>query len=189
MHISTSIIAISAAAIIQVSAVPSTKKTFSLASDAPGGFYVHIVGHNGSSQNVHIGDFIPVLPDFNRSSSASSSPDNKARRDGLLDDDQGSITCRNQYVLNLNDVIAAEQGLEAMFQFGSSFDGNSVSYKWGGTVAYGCNYGKGQKITGSWLAAQYARIAQQCGDTSPGWISYPSWKASYGLDSSAKPFC
>jgi hypothetical protein len=185
MRLSTSIIAISALVIVQASAIPEATKTFSLASDAPNGFYLHFFDPDGKPQNANIGDINTVFPDLDHHTN-SSIPNPKKRRD---EKNQGVITCRNQYELNYNDVIAAEQGLGAMFQFGGSFSDKTVSYKHGGVVAYGCNYGNSQTITATWLAAQFAQIAQHCGATGGGWVSYPDWKASYGLDSSGVGFC
>ena len=73
--------------------------------------------------------------------------------------------------------------------FIGSFTDKTTSYKWGSAVAYGCNYGNGQTVTGSWLAAQFASIAQECGSSTAGWIAYPDWKASYGIDNSGVGFC
>lgn len=167
---------------VSASVLPENTQTFSLASDAPNGFYLHTIGPDGKPQNAHIGDLNAVLPDFNRTSDDSNP---RQRRKAQ----QGDIICKNQYELNYNDIVPAEQGLEAMFQYGGSFGGKSVSYKYGSAVAYGCNYGKGQTITGTWLAAQFGRIAQECGASGGGWTTYPDWKASYGLDSSAAGFC
>lgn len=177
MRFSTSIIALSAMALIDASAVPKATNTFSLALDAPEGFYLHSIGSNGEPQNVHISDPNTDVP--------SSTFSTKQRRDG----GQGAIYCKNQYVLNYSDSIAAQQGLEAQFQNGEPFSGHSISYKYGNAVAYGCNYGSGQVVTGTWLAAQFAKIAQECGSTGPGWIAYPDWKASYGIDNSINSFC
>jgi hypothetical protein len=160
-------------------AMPNTPGSrFSLAPNAPNGFSTHVVNADGSTTTEYIGD-VGDLP------SALNSTINTVQ----LSNSQGDISCRNQYVLNLDDLIAAEQGLEAMYTNGGSFNGKSTSYKSGSAVAYGCNYGKGQTITGTWLSAQYNNIAQQCGSTGPGWVSYPDWKASYGVDSSATGFC
>lgn len=171
MRFSTSIIAVSAVALVQATAIPKATQTFSLALDAPEGFYVHSIGSNGKPENEHI-------------SSSASAPNTKQRRE-----DQGAVYCKNQYSVNYSDSIAAQQGLEAQFQSGGSFDGPSVSFKSGSAVAYGCNYGNGQTVSGSWLAAQFAQISQTCGSSSGGWIAYPDWKASYGIDNSGVSFC
>ncbi|KAI1142536.1 hypothetical protein F5Y05DRAFT_371431 [Hypoxylon sp. FL0543] len=110
-------------------------------------------------------------------------------KDLVRKDSQGQVHCKNQYSLNYNDMVYAERSLEDQFDSNGSFSGKSVSATYGSVVAYGCNYGNGQTITSSWLAAQYQLIAQNCGTTSPGWISYPDWKASYGIDSADSGFC
>lgn len=184
MRFSTSIIAISAVVIGQASAIPKATKTFSLASDAPDGFSLHFVGPDGKPQNANIGDLNTVFPDLDHHT-PSSAPNPKERRGGK----QGDITCQNKYGLNYGDVLIAERALEGMFQNGGSFSDKSVSFKYGSVVAYGCNYGHGQNITGTWLAAQFGQIAAECGATDGGWVSYPEWKASYGLDSSRAGFC
>lgn len=83
----------------------------------------------------------------------------------------------------------AQQGLIERFKDGGSFKDKDTLYKKGSAVAYGCNYGKGQTITGSWLAAQFAAIATHCGSLSPGWVTFPDWKASYGIDNSGNKVC
>jgi len=80
----------------------------------------------------------------------------------------------------------AQQGLIDRFKDGKSFKETSTLYKQGTVVAYGCNYGNGQTISGSWLAAQFAAIAQKCGSLSPGYVAYPDWKATYGVGSTAR---
>ena len=182
MRFSTTILAISAMGAVNAGVLPRSTKTYSLASDSPNGFYLHTIGPNGNPQNAHIGDLNTFLPDLNSTSDASNP--HQRRQDG-----QGDVNCKNQYVLNYNDIVSAEQGLEAMYQYGGTFNDQTTSYKYGSAVAYGCNYGGGQTISGSWLAAQFSRISQQCGTSGSGWVTYPDWKASYGIDSSAVGFC
>jgi hypothetical protein len=86
-------------------------------------------------------------------------------------------------------MIAAQQDLEAMFQYGGKFDGRTVSYKSGTAVAFGCNYGNRQSVTGTFLVAQYSNLAQQCGVQGRGCVSFHNSKASYDVDSSAVGFC
>ena len=174
--------AISAVSAVTASVLPRATKTYSFASDSPNGFYLHTIGPDGKPQNAHIGDLNAFLPDLNRTSDVSNP--HQRRQDA-----QPTIDCKNQYTLNYNDIVAAEQGLEAMFQYGGTFDDKTVSYKSGGAVAYGCNYGSGQTVSGSWLGAQFSKISQQCGTSGGGYVSYPDWKASYGIDSSAIGFC
>lgn len=181
MRFSTSLIAISAAAIVQASAIPQTTETFSLALDAPEGFYLHTIDSNGKPQNEHADELKTVLPD----SDPSSAPNTQQYRREA----QGSIYCKNQYLLNSKDLAAAQQGLKATFASGGSFTESSVSYKSGSAVAYGCNYGDGQTITGPWLGAQFALIEKECGPLGGGWIAFPDWKASYGFDNSGVGFC
>ncbi|KAN0086669.1 hypothetical protein V8E54_000357 [Elaphomyces granulatus] len=166
-------------AVALLSAVVAAEATpkYSLPGDSPDGLYVHETDADGNPKNTHI-------PDFNITE-RSITPSAKFARDSS----QGTITCKNQYTLNYNDMITAEQGLEQAFQHGGSFSGKSTSYKWSSAVAYGCNYGKGQTFSGNWLAAQFAQIAQSCGTSSPGYISFPQWKAAYGIDSSGVGFC
>ena len=152
---------------------------YSLPSDSLNGLYVHETDADGNTKNTHI-------PDFNVTERSITLSAKFARRGSS---GQGAITCKNQYILNYDDMIAAEQGLDQFFQNGNSFSGKTTSYKWSSAVAYGCNYGKGQHITGNWLAAQWALIAQNCGTSSAGYISFPQWKAAYGIDSSGVGFC
>ncbi|RYP05520.1 hypothetical protein DL765_009820 [Monosporascus sp. GIB2] len=153
--------------------------TFSYAPGAPDGFYVHAINNAGYPENIFIGDLKDMLPPV-----ANDTNTHTRRKEK-----QGDIYCKNQYTINYDDLVAAEQGLERMYQDGGSFSGKSTSYKYGSAVAYGCNYGNGQTITGSWLAAQYAAIGQKCGSNSPGWVAYPDWKSSYGVDQSGVGFC
>ncbi|KAI0138699.1 hypothetical protein F4776DRAFT_663068 [Hypoxylon sp. NC0597] len=143
--------------------------TFHLPADSPNGAYELSVGESSEATYKHLGD---------------DSKDLVARKDY-----QGQIHCKNQYTLNYDDMGYAEQGFENNFGNGNSFYGKTVSYKYGSAVAYGCNYGHGQTVTGTWLAAQFAAIAQSCGAQSAGWVSYPDWKASYGIDNAGVGFC
>ena len=174
MHFPTTIMAVIALGAINASALPKASKTFSLASDAADGAYIHTIGPNGDPQTTYVGEL----------ANTSDVSKRHQRRDY-----QGQIFCKNQYILNSGDVSAAEQGLEALFPYGRSFYISSVSYKIGTAVAYGCNYGDGQTVTGDFLAAQFGNIAGQCGGSSGGYVSYPDWKASYGIDSAAAGYC
>ncbi|KAK3385812.1 hypothetical protein B0H63DRAFT_187805 [Podospora didyma] len=157
--------------------------TYSHAPDAPNGFYIHSLNAAGEPENIFVGEVLPIVnATVNHTTAAAALL--AARK--LY---QGQIICKNQYTLNYNDLIAAEQGLENMFANGGSFGGKSVSYKSPSAVAYGCNYGHGQTITGTWLAAQFGNIATACGSSSPGWVAYPDWKAAYGVDGSGVGFC
>jgi hypothetical protein len=170
---------VTAVALLSTVVAAEATPKYSLPSDSPDGLYVHETDADGNPKNTHI-------PDFNITERSITRSAKFARGSSS---DQGIVTCKNQYTLNYDDMITAEQGLDSWFQTGGSFSGKSTSYKWNSAVAYGCNYGKGQTINGNWLAAQWSLIAQSCGTSSPGYISFPQWKAAYGVDSSGVGFC
>jgi hypothetical protein len=171
---------VTAVALLSTVVADEVKRSYSLPSNSPNGFRTHEIDAYGNPNNTHIPNFNATQP--------SITPSAKFSRRGSSGQ-SGIITCKNQYTLNYNDMIIAQQGLDQAFQNGDSFSGKSTSYKSDSAVAYGCNYGNGQTINGNWLAAQWALIAQNCGTSSPGYISFPQWKAAYGIDSSGVPFC
>jgi hypothetical protein len=170
--------ALTFAACATAGAIQEPSGIFCHDSDALDGFYIHTINSTGQPENLYVGNFKDFLP------GVDNTTDSKTRRDT-----PGAINCHNQYTVNYSDLVASEQGLEQMYQYGGSFYGKSTSYKSGSAVSYGCNYGNGQTISGSWLAAQFGNIAQNCGSTGAGYVSYPSWKASYGVDGSGVSFC
>jgi hypothetical protein len=172
----------SATAAASVAKPGSGNGTIQHSSDDLDGFYVHVTGSDGQLTSIYMGIFHgdPVLAANETEMIANT------RRSGGT---QGGITCNNQYGLNFNDVNQAEQGMEAAFQYGGSFYQSPWTYKVGTAVAYGCNYGNGQEVAGPWLSAQFANIATTCGSAGPGYVSYPDWKAQYGIDSTSVSLC
>lgn len=173
-------VAITVACTASAVAIPTPSGTFNHDLDAPDGLYIHVVDSNGNPQNIHLGEVRATAP------RAEITGDSLfiARRDG-----QGAIHCNNQYELDYDDLVGAEQDFEQKYGTGNWISGTPVSVKHGKAVAFMCDYGSVQKFTASWLAAQFANLAQQCGASAPGWINFPDWKASYGVDKVGASFC
>lgn len=155
--------------------------TFSHATGAIDGVYIHIINATGQPENIFLGEFKPSL--FGVDNTTYS---NVTRRDY-----QGEIKCHNQNTMSYSNIVTAETGLEGFItQQNNQFSTSTLSYVSGGAVAYGCNYGQnGQKITATWLAAQFGNIALKCGASGAGYVTYPDWGAAYGLDKSSVSFC
>jgi hypothetical protein len=180
LHISKmKFLLVTAVALLSTVVAAEVTPKYSLPSDSHNGLYSHGIDENGNPKNTYIPNFnltkrsITPSPKFARASSSS----------------QGTITCQNTLGLDPTDVSNAEQGLEGFFQSGNNFGNRSISYRSNSAVAYGCNYGNGQTINGNWLEAQFGLIAEDCGTSSPGYISFPQWKAAYGISSSGVGFC
>jgi hypothetical protein len=90
---------------------------------------------------------------------------------------------------NANDFSNAEAEMENWFGSGNSFSSSSVHWVVNGAVAYGCNYGGGQFIAGSTIAAFFGEIDGNCTRGGVGWVTIPGWKASYGRTDAGNSFC
>lgn len=151
--------------------------------DAPNGLYSHWTDENGAIQYDYHGEVAssdvtipePLLP--------------SAKFHRRYDEENFQPGCAS-FLLNRDDMIIAEKGLAAWFGGGRSFKGkNAASYKYGGVVTYGCDYGKGQIATSDSFLADMNNVGLACGDAQAGFISHPKWKSGYGRTQSSVSFC
>jgi hypothetical protein len=67
---------------------------------------------------------------------------------------------------------------------------NSISILKGNAIAYGCDYGKGQKCYADTVYKEcFKKLDDACGKRRAGWYSKPKWKVSYGRVEQGNSFC
>ncbi|KAI9866791.1 MAG: hypothetical protein M1813_000733 [Trichoglossum hirsutum] len=87
------------------------------------------------------------------------------------------------------DMLAAQGGLANHFgENGQTFK-KGIHYQSGNAVAYGCDYGGGQKYNECQFSSDVDAIDSKCGKGGAGWSSHESWKSSYGRTLASESFC
>lgn len=184
----TTTMAMAAAALFQgVTALPAEaeplqtvkERSTPLPEGAANGFYTSTVHANGTIAWKYLGvarrhetntDWIPEAP---------AHAAIEARRTG--------VKCQ-KISINDDDREQAVTGLIAKCGTGLSFK-KKISYKYGSVVAYGCDYGKGQKCHKKELQVFFSALYAQCsGENAAKWLQ-PKWKSSYGYTADGIPFC
>lgn len=66
---------------------------------------------------------------------------------------------------------------------------HSIALQRGDVVAYGCDYGNGQRCNGWEITGFFDEIAKACGVESAGWYDKSEWRASYGVTRAGNGFC
>jgi hypothetical protein len=64
-----------------------------------------------------------------------------------------------------------------------------MSFVYGSSVSYACDYGNGQTTTSAQLHGFLGDVTRNCGAGTAGWYSIDSWKASYGRTNVGSRFC
>lgn len=168
------------AVILSASAAPTTtvqpKGLFKIAPGAPDGLYTHHVALDGSVHTLYHGE-------WNRTTSAATATTSaaKSKRSPF------GVYCQTL-------TFQPADGQQAVLGLANTLNANnqfyhSISYSSGTAVAYGCDYGHGQTMSGADTSDYLAMVENQCGNNKQGWFSLPDWKASYGMTVSGSSFC
>jgi len=148
-----------------------------LPEGAANGLYISTVHANGTVAWEHLG--VAGRHETNTDSIIpEAAPAVEARRN--------SVNCQSISV-NDYDRWQAIKGLAEKCGSGLSYS-KKISYKYGSVVAYGCDYGKGQKCHQEDVDGFFRNLCVQCGDKAA-WWSQPSWKASYGYTADGISYC
>ena len=179
-----SVLAVAVSAISLVIAAPTDntnpKGLFRHAEDAKNGLYTHTVGPDGSILTQYHGEH-PSLANVTQASVGSDVTVATKQRRG------SGVNCQS-LKFTAQDAVVATNELGYKFDSNSQFS-SSTSYVYGTAIAYGCDYGNGQRMTSTEFHGYISDIINQCGSGTEGYFNLPSSKSSYGLTNSGDGFC
>lgn len=168
-----------APASVQTAPASSPTGSLSLPPGSKDGLYVHTVNADGTPGLTYLG---PV------------NTTHAARDSGLAPPVLGKRAKKGSYCqgfyLNPTDVMGAEDGLVGYCNWDDpAVFSKAISYQSGNAVAYGCNYGNGQKCYGNQIQPFFNQLTSDCGGNQAAWYSYPDWKVSYGVTGVGNSYC
>lgn len=159
-------------------AAASAAGTFQHSPEDPNGIYTH----HFDSKGRPVSTLVMAFDDLNTTRYDHPAPPSRieARKSSQV---QCEGTKDNQ-----NDLNIAINNLANMFGAGKTFY-HSISAKYNGVAAYGCDYGHGQTYTDTQFYASMRSVDNVCGTSGNGWQPFPDAKSSYGRTQTSRGFC
>ncbi|CAG5158186.1 uncharacterized protein ALTATR162_LOCUS5028 [Alternaria atra] len=164
----------------QTTSGPGDRKPLydALPAGAPDGLHMGSLNPDGTTHWEYIGE-AEYLP-FNSSELPSGVPTILTKRS-----DYGTH-CDGGYLPD-SEWTRAASGLQQICGDGRDYTG-VLTYQYGSTIAYACNYGNGQRCVSHDVWNYQTQLRNACYEQR-GWFSIPSAKLSYGMTLVHNGFC